>query len=253
MTCHATDSDGPASRAPIRHPGGMDDQRDLFRAIEAGHWPPADGGLEVVPGQAEGIEAVLAFTGHAVVVTGRALTVAELAEHGADGYGGAHAPAFLLWFAGHRRIGTLDLMLVRHGSAPGRDAGSRFPTEHRLADPPVPTSDHDDHPRVRYARQRRHEVEVYADRHALVTVGAGLGDRLELSVERFDHLGDPGSDGNAPALARPLLHGVLEHIVGPRSVWASVAPGNARSLRTFLAAGFRPVGAEVLVMPDDRA
>jgi hypothetical protein len=32
-------------------------------------------------------------------------------------------------------------------------------------------------------------------------------------------------------------------------VWAQVAPGNAASVRAALAAGFRPVGAEVLLHP----
>ena len=30
-------------------------------------------------------------------------------------------------------------------------------------------------------------------------------------------------------------------------LWAQIAPGNAASVRAFLAAGFRPVGAEALL------
>jgi RimJ/RimL family protein N-acetyltransferase len=35
-------------------------------------------------------------------------------------------------------------------------------------------------------------------------------------------------------------------------VWAQIAPANAASVRAFLAAGFRPVGAEALLnrVPD---
>jgi hypothetical protein len=32
-------------------------------------------------------------------------------------------------------------------------------------------------------------------------------------------------------------------------VFAAVAPGNACSLRAFLAAGFTPVGSEVIIQP----
>jgi hypothetical protein len=31
-------------------------------------------------------------------------------------------------------------------------------------------------------------------------------------------------------------------------VWAQVSPGNAASVRAFLAAGYRPVGAEALLV-----
>jgi L-amino acid N-acyltransferase YncA len=38
------------------------------------------------------------------------------------------------------------------------------------------------------------------------------------------------------------------HLVPDRPVWAQIAPGNAASVRAFLAAGFRPVGAEALLV-----
>jgi RimJ/RimL family protein N-acetyltransferase len=41
------------------------------------------------------------------------------------------------------------------------------------------------------------------------------------------------------------------HLVpGGEPLWAQIAPGNAASVRAFLAAGFRPVGAEVLLTRD---
>ena len=36
-----------------------------------------------------------------------------------------------------------------------------------------------------------------------------------------------------------------------RSVWAQQAPGNARGVRVFQAAGNRPIGAEILLLPRD--
>jgi hypothetical protein len=44
------------------------------------------------------------------------------------------------------------------------------------------------------------------------------------------------------------LAGAARHLVpDARPVWAQMAPGNASSLRAFLAAGYRPVGAEALL------
>ncbi|MFC7586374.1 GNAT family N-acetyltransferase [Nonomuraea antimicrobica] len=43
-----------------------------------------------------------------------------------------------------------------------------------------------------------------------------------------------------------LLAGAARHLV-PEPVWAQIAPGNAASVRAFLAAGYVPVGAEVLL------
>ena len=47
----------------------------------------------------------------------------------------------------------------------------------------------------------------------------------------------------ALAAAAPAL------VPGGERVWAQVAPANVASLRAFLAAGYRPVGAEVLFGP----
>jgi RimJ/RimL family protein N-acetyltransferase len=37
-------------------------------------------------------------------------------------------------------------------------------------------------------------------------------------------------------------------VPGDRPLWAQVHPGNAASVRAFLAAGYRPVGAEILFL-----
>ncbi len=38
------------------------------------------------------------------------------------------------------------------------------------------------------------------------------------------------------------------HLAPDAVLWAQQSPGNARSVRTFQAAGFRPVGAEALLL-----
>ena len=87
---------------------------------------------EVLPPDRDGFLAVVAFTGHAYVLAD--VDAAELAAHGADGYGGASKPPVLQWLArAGGQVGSLDAVLVTEG-VPG---------------PALPRrSDLDDHPRV---------------------------------------------------------------------------------------------------------
>ena len=47
---------------------------------------------------------------------------------------------------------------------------------------------------------------------------------------------------------RALLHDALGLVAAGEPVLAAVAPGNAASLRAFLACGFVPIGSEVLIV-----
>jgi hypothetical protein len=93
---------------------------------------------------------------------------------------------------------------------------------------------------VRYARDIRQNVDVYGDERGLITLARGLAGRRELSVE-------------AAELNRGWGRALIAEGVGlvPKGelVFAAVSPGNARSLRTFLALGFVPIGSEVLIRP----
>ena len=99
-----------------------------------------------------------------------------------------------------------------------------------------------DHPRVRRALRYRSDVRTWrtSDGAGLLTLGRGVAGRLEVSLEV-----EPGAQGKglgtALAAAAPAL--VSEPL------WAQVAPADVASLRAFLAAGYRPVGAEVLFGP----
>ncbi|WP_433337373.1 GNAT family N-acetyltransferase [Spirillospora sp. CA-294931] len=55
---------------------------------------------------------------------------------------------------------------------------------------------------------------------------------------------EPGARGRGlgRSLARAARH------LAPGPLWAQIAPGNAASVRCFLAAGFEAVGAEVLLV-----
>ena len=81
---------------------------------------------------------------------------------------------------------------------------------------------------------------MLGDGRGFVTIGRGLVDRLEMSVELLDHAHSNGA-------GRELIADGLRAIATDTLVFAQVAPGNAASLRAFLACGFRPIGSEVLI------
>ena len=114
-----------------------------------------------------------------------------------------------------------------------------------LAGPPpidlMPVRDID-HPRVRRARRYRTDVRVWTTAPGVLIMGRGVAGRWEAAVEV--HEGDRNR-GYGRALASAARHLVPDG----RPVWGQVAPGNAASLRAFLAAGYLPVGAEVLLTP----
>jgi hypothetical protein len=174
-----------------------------------------------------GLEAVLEFTAHAVVATD--LAPDDVLALGFDAYGGIVSPDFLRWLAGPEgEIGCHDAVLVRDGTG-----GGRLPVR----------TDLDDHRRVVDSRRRRTSVTVYGNERGLITVGRGLANRWETSVELFS------TTPPARGVGRTLITEAVRHVPTGEPVFASVAPGNAASLRAFLACGFVPVGAEVIVHP----
>lgn len=223
----ATSTDRHIVRAPIDE---SDDPlaRFVHDAAE-GRFPPADGSITVLPAdRVTGLHAVLAFTAHAVVVSdlGRDAVLAT----GIDAYGGATDPAVLLALAGRDRCcGVLDVALARRGTGLG-------------ATTLEPTTELDDHPRVRYARTLRRDVTVWADRTGLVALGRGLGGRWELG---FELTGERPGTGHGGA----LLEQALGLVPSDEHLFAACAPGNARSLKVLLTAGFVPFGSEVILTP----
>ena len=101
-----------------------------------------------------------------------------------------------------------------------------------------------DHPRVRRALVHRPEVRIWAtpDGAGLLTVGRGVAGRWEVSLEV-----EPAARGRG--LGTALAAAARACVPDGAPLWAQVAPANTASLRAFLAAGYRPVGAEVLFGP----
>ncbi|MGY1693895.1 GNAT family N-acetyltransferase [Geodermatophilus sp. SYSU D00766] len=107
----------------------------------------------------------------------------------------------------------------------------------------VPVEDLD-HPRVQRALHHRRDVRVWAtpDGAGVLVLGRGVAGRHEVSVE-VDPVARGRGLGTALVAAAPAL------VPGGGPLWAQVAPANTASLRAFLAAGYRPVCAEVLFGP----
>jgi hypothetical protein len=197
----------------------------LLDAAE-GRFPPVDGACTVLPPLPGGLACSVAFTGHALVAT--AHPVEAVLAHGADGFGGSVAPDFLRWLAGPTGwIDVIDATLVARGTG-----GPGLP----------PRSDAGEHPRVQHASSLRRDVRVYGDERGLVTLAVGLAGRTEIGIEA-------APEGQGRGWGRSLLRDALGLVPAGQPVFAGVSPGNARSLRAFLAVGFVPLGSEVTIRP----
>ncbi|MDT7843466.1 GNAT family N-acetyltransferase [Streptomyces justiciae] len=208
----------------------METLRDILDAAARGVFPPADGRTTVVPQHSARDAGVLAFTAHSVVFTDEdpEWVRETLRRLDCDPLAATMNPRFLAAFLERtgRRAETIDTMLV----------GPPLPGEPPLALTEIEDADH---PRIVYARGRRDDVRAWTAEGGVLVMGRGVGGRLEVSVEVDDGVRHRG-------LGR-LLVGAARHLVA-EPLWAQVAPGNARSTRAFQAAGYRPVGAEALLL-----
>ncbi|MGX9886506.1 GNAT family N-acetyltransferase [Streptomyces sp. NPDC002276] len=208
----------------------METLRDILDAVARGVFPPPDGGTTVVPQASERDAGVLAFTAHAVVFVDEdpQWVYDTLAAVPCDALAAPMNPRFLTALLDRtgRTAENVDAMLV----------GAPLPGE-----PPLPLAEITDggHPRIVYARGRRDDVRAWTTEGGVLVMGRGIGGRLEVSVEIEEGVRQRG-------LGRALVTAARHLATEP--LWAQVAPGNARSMRAFLAAGYRPVGAEALLL-----
>jgi hypothetical protein len=98
------------------------------------------------------------------------------------------------------------------------------------------------HPRVVRASRYRTDVRAWSADGGILVLGRGLAGRWEAAVE-------VAQDGRNGGLGRALAAAARHLLPDDRPVWAQIAPGDAASLREFLAAGYLPVGAEALLRP----
>jgi hypothetical protein len=198
-----------------------------------GRFPAPDGAFEILL-PVDGLAAAL------VAFTGRTFLAADLDEAEAlahlpgNGLGAPMHPAFIAWLG--ERLGAScyapDIVLSAfRAESPGSIA---------LVERPDMLS----HPRAAMAQRFRRQVRAYADEDGkgLLTVGHGLCGRVEVSVE-------VGVFEQNRGLGRRLAYAARTLAPEGEPVFAEVSPGNAASLRAFLAAGYVPIGSEVLLLP----
>jgi GNAT superfamily N-acetyltransferase len=237
----------------------------LLEAAAAGEFPPPDGAVEFLAQPSERDAGVLALTAFAVVFadTDPDWITAQLPEDDLA----APLSAEFLYALGRRldrQVGSIDMLtcatplagapprelmlveidparpgLAQPGLPPrevpgdGRAPSSRTPTA------PTQTAQH-----ARIARALRHRDDVRAWQTAggVIAIGRGVAGRWETAIEV-----DPRCRG--AGLGRQLASAARHLVPEGEAVWAQIAPGNAASVRAFLRAGFRPIGAEVLLSP----
>lgn len=209
--------------------GGPTRLPDLLQSAALGHFPRADGEVEVLPSPQGPADAVLAFTAHhAVAADVDPEWVRETLP--ADDLGAPMKAEFLTLLA--RRLGVeagmLDVVLAAV-AGPGQPEIDLLPAEETFA-----------HTRVARALRYRSDVRCLRDaRGGLLTIGNGLAGRVEVSIEV-----EAAAQGKG--LGSSLARSALGVVRPGTAVFAQVSPGNVGSLRCFLTAGYRPIGAEVL-------
>jgi hypothetical protein len=201
----------------------------ILDAAAHGTFPAEDGDFELLPALPGPADALIGFTSHFVLAADipRADIEARYADR--DLSVPMSAP-FLTWVAERldSRPGTFDALLCTFGTGAGApdwlvpDAGS-------------------EHPRVARARRYREDIEVWRteDGNGILALGYGICGRREVGFEVA-----PAARG--AALGRHLAATARALVPAGVPLWAQVAPGNAASLRAVIAAGFRPIAAEVL-------
>ncbi|MER6096763.1 GNAT family N-acetyltransferase [Streptomyces sp. NPDC001728] len=206
----------------------------IMAAAARGEFPAPDGSTTVVPQPNPRDAGVLAFTAHSVVFTDAdpAWVRAELAATSSDPLAASMNPGFLLALMARtgRRMNTIDLLTVAD-TLPGPP-----PLELRELDAPV----RDRHPRVARALGFRDEVRVWAADGGVLVLGRGVAGRWEAAIEVDEEVRHRGLGRALATAARHLAPGEV--------VWAQQSPGNARSVRVFQAAGYRPVASEALLV-----
>jgi len=205
---------------------------EILARAARGQFPPPDGSTTVVPQPSHRDAGVIAFTAHSVVFTDEdpQWVRTTLAGLDCDELAATMNPRFLaaLLERTGRSVDTIDLLTVAT-ALPG-DPPLRL---REIADP--------DHPRVMRARKRRDDVRVWTADGGVLILGRGVAGRWEAAIEVDEELRHRG-------MGRALATATRHLVPGGEAVWSQQAAGNARSVRAFQAAGFRPVGAEALLI-----
>jgi GNAT superfamily N-acetyltransferase len=209
----------------------------LLDSAAVDEFAPADGSVTILAQPSDRDAGVIGFTGYSVIFadTDPHWVTARLPPGDLSAPLSAHFLHSLSERLG-RQTHSLDMLAC---AAP-------------LAGPPPPDLELTElrasaedlvHPRIARALQYRDDVRAWQAPGGVVMLGRGVAGRWEVAVEV-----DPAERGRGLG-AR--LAAAARYLVADRvPLWAQIAPANAASVRAFLTAGFRPVGAEALLSRD---
>jgi hypothetical protein len=201
---------------------------EILDRVADGRFPPADGQVTILPQDSPRDAGVIGFTAHAVIfIDADPAWVASQLPPG--DLSGPLTPSFLhaLCTRTGRTAHSVDMLALARP----------LPGPPPLELEPLAASDH---PRVARALRYRDDVRAWQADGGVVLLGRGVGGRWEAAVEVDTARRGAGLGRTLAAAARHL-------VPDGAPLWAQVAPGNAASMRAFLAAGFEPVGAEALL------
>jgi GNAT superfamily N-acetyltransferase len=200
----------------------------LLDEVAAGRFPPPDGSVTIVPQPSPRDAGVIAFTAHSVIfVDADPAWVRGMLPPG--DLSGPMLPSFLEALSAKTgRPANCSDMLCLAQAQPGPPRIALAPTRGA------------GHPRVARALRYRDDVRTWEVPGAILTLGRGVAGRWEVAVEV-----DPGHRGQG--LGRALAAAARHLVPDGAPLWAQITPGNAASVRAFLAAGYRPAGAEALL------
>lgn len=200
---------------------------EILASAAAGRPPRPDAGPTLIPQPSSRDAGVIAFTAHSVIFAD--VEEGWIRSRLPDGDLSAPLnPPFLSDL--ERRLGrtvnNVDLLALATPCA---------------GPPPVALTElvGSGHPRLDRALVFREDVRAWTCDGGILIVGRGVAGRREVAVEV-----EPSARGRGlgRTLARAARHLVAEPL------WAQIAPGNAASVRAFLAAGYAPMGAEALLI-----
>lgn len=204
--------------------------RETIELAARGEPPPVDGLVEVQPRPSGVVGAVLAFTGHHLIAAD--VEPGWVAERLRPwDLGAPLSPPFLAELAARLNApaGTLDAVLV----------GPQARTEPALVLRHLACAAATPHVRAGPHTRANEQVWQTPDGAGTIVLGRGLAGRWEV---RFDV--EPSARGRG--LGRALAAAAIRLVPAGDLVFGQVAPGNVASLRALLAAGYQPIGAEVL-------
>jgi len=201
---------------------------DLLHDVAAGRYPPPDGSVTIVPQPSPRDAGVISLTAHSVIFTDADPSWVRDQLPAGD-LSGPLMPPFLQAVCAKtgRRVNNIDMLCVTM-SLPGR------PSVMLSRSGPV------SHPRIERALRYRDDILAWEAPGGIVLLARGVAGRWEVAVEV-----DP--DYRGKGLGRELAAAARHLVPAGTPLWAQIAPGNAASVRAFLAAGYQPVGAEALL------